>query len=164
LITPDLRGSGRSVFAGTLDWDLLADDLAAVLRALGISRAAIGGVSFGAGCAVRFALRHPAMTTALLVLNPAFAGADVGLTPAQSAAMRAMATAGERALVTGISALYPLLETLPVGMRERARATIDTYDPASVAATTAFMASGLRATPPRDHQKRRIVITKNAPT
>lgn len=142
LITPDLRGSGRSVFAGPLDWDLLADDLAAVLRVLGISRAVIGGVSFGAGCAVRFALRHRAMTAALLVLNPAFAGADVGLTPAQMAAMRAMAEAGQRALVSGVSALYPLLETLPVEMRERARATVAGYDPASVAATTAFMASG----------------------
>src|SRR5688572_15649936 len=36
LITPDLRGSGRSHYGGELSWDRLADDLAALLTHLEI--------------------------------------------------------------------------------------------------------------------------------
>ena len=142
IITPDLRGSGRSIHAEPLGWDLLADDVAALVGHLGLEKAVIGGVSFGAGCAVRVALRHPAVTAALIVLHPAFAGADVGLTPVQEAAMRAMDAAGSRALTDGVEALFPLCETLPPEMREPVRALFATYDPASVAAMTHFMASG----------------------
>jgi len=142
VVAPDLRASGRSHWSGELSWDLLADDIAALARHLGITRATIGGVSFGAGCAVRVALRHPALAARLVVLHPAYDG--VALAPAQRAAMNAMRAAGERALVDGIAALFPLLETLPAPVRERARALVATYDPASVAALTRFMASGVQ--------------------
>jgi len=141
LITPDLRASGRSVHAGPLDWDQLADDVAALVRHLALPRAVIGGASFGAGCAVRAALRHPGLTAALVVLTPAYAGADVGFTPAQDAAMQAMAAAGSRTLVEGTAALHPLFTALPPDVQARARALVATYDPASVVASTRFMAS-----------------------
>jgi pimeloyl-ACP methyl ester carboxylesterase len=142
LITPDLRGSGRSIDPRPLDWDLLADDVAALIRYLALGRAVVGGISFGAGVAVRTALRHPRATAALVVLHPAFGGADVGLTPAQHAAMQAMDAAGSRAVADGIEVLYPLFDTLPPAVRERARAVVATYDPASVATTTRFLRSG----------------------
>ena len=142
IITPDLRASGRSIHAGALTWDDLADDVAALVRHLGLASAVIGGVSFGAGAAVRVALRHPAIVDALLVLNPAYGGADLGLLPAQADAMRAMDAAGQRAVAEGIEVLFPLLVALPEEMRERARAVFATYDAASVAALTRFMASG----------------------
>ena len=142
VVTPDARAAGRSVFAGELTWDLLADDVAALVRHLGASRAAIGGISAGAGVAVRAALRHPELVAALVVLHPTFAGADVGLTPEQASAMAAMDAAGSRAVAEGISVLYPLFDPLPPAIRERARAIVPTYDPASVAATTRFLASG----------------------
>lgn len=141
VITPDLRGSGRSIDASELSWDRLADDVAALLRHLGLARAVIGGVSFGSGCAVRVALRHPALVDALVVLAPAFAGDEVGLTSEQHAAMAAMDAAGRRTLTDGIAALWPLFDTLPPELRERARAVAATYDPGSVAATTRFLAS-----------------------
>src|SRR5678816_2376990 len=53
LITPDLRASGRSIYREALSWDQLADDIAALIDHLGYERAVIGGVSFGAGVAVR---------------------------------------------------------------------------------------------------------------
>lgn len=140
LITPDLRGSGASHFAGELTWDLLADDVAALARHLGIARALVGGASFGAAVAVRVALRHPALVTGLAVLQPAYGGGE--LTPAQRAAMEAMDAAGRRAPVEGIGVLLPLLAALPPEIQERARAVFATYDPASVAASTRFMASG----------------------
>jgi 3-oxoadipate enol-lactonase len=142
IITPDLRATGRSVWAGALTWDQLADDIAALVRQLGLERVVIGGVSFGSGVAVRFALRHPSLTAALVLLSPVFAGADVGLTPAQDAAMHAIDTLGRRAVVEGVQVLFALLEALPAELRERGRAVIATFDPASVAATTRFMVSG----------------------
>ena len=140
VVAPDLRASGRSHWAGELTWDLLADDIAALARHLDIARAIVGGISFGAGCAVRVALRHPQLVSRLVLLHPAFDGVE--LVPAQRAAMDAMHAAGERAMRDGIEALFPLLETLPAPVRERARALVATYDPASVAALTRFMASG----------------------
>ncbi len=117
LITPDVRASGRSLHHGPITWDQLADDVAALMGHLGLPRAVIGGTSFGAGIAVRVALRHPDLTAALGVLNPAFGGADLGLTPAQDAAMQAMDAAGQRAPVEGIEVLFPLLAGLSAEMR-----------------------------------------------
>ena len=142
VITPDLRASGRSIDAGPLDWDRLADDVAALAHHLGLARAVIGGVSFGAACAARVALRHPALVRALIVLSPAYGGVELGLTAAQQAAMAAMDAAGRRAVAEGIAVLLPLFDALPDAIRARARALVATYDPASVAASTRFMASG----------------------
>ena len=140
LITPDLRASGRSPFAGPLSWDLYADDVAALLAHLGIERAVVGGISFGAGVAVRVALQYPALVERLVLLHPAFGG--IPLSDAQWRAMRAMDAAGSRAPAEGIEVMFPLLDNLPAAMRDRARALFATYDPASVATSTRFMASG----------------------
>jgi len=142
LITPDLRGSGRSHDPGPLSWDQLADDVAALAAHLGIARAIVGGISFGSGVAVATALRHPELVAKLVVVHPAYGGAELGLLPAQQEAMNAMDALGSRTVTEGISALFPLIERMPPALHERARAVFATYDPASVAASTRFMASG----------------------
>jgi 3-oxoadipate enol-lactonase len=142
VITPDLRGAGRSHFVHALTWDAIADDLAAIVRGLGLPRVVVGGSSLGAAAAVAFALRHPDLVGALLVLSPAYGGGELGLTPTQEAAMSAMDAAGRRAPGEGIDVMFPLFDSLPPEIRERARRVVATFDPASVAATTAFMASG----------------------
>lgn len=141
LILPDLRGSGRSRFAGELSWDLLADDVCGWLDHLGIDRAVVGGVSMGTAVALRFGLRYPGRTRGLVLWSPLYAGQDRGLMPAQRSAMATMAAAGREALERGIDALGPLYERLPTPMRERALAMMQGFDPASVAATTRFLAS-----------------------
>jgi pimeloyl-ACP methyl ester carboxylesterase len=141
LITPDLRASGRSTYEGTLAWSQLADDIAALARHLAIERAVIGGISLGAGVAVRVALDHPELTAGLVLLHPAYGGADVGLAFEQRSAMQAMDAAGRRTVREGTQALLPLFDPLPPAVRERARAIVATYDPASVASFTRFMAS-----------------------
>ena len=142
VVTPDLRTSGRSHYHAALSWDLLADDIAALVGHLDLARAAVGGVSFGTGVALRAALRHPALVSALLLIHPVYAGTDRGLTPAQSDAMRTIDAAARRAPTAGIDALLPLLDTLPPAIRERASAVVLSLDPRSVAALAAFMSSG----------------------
>lgn len=142
LITPDVRGSGRSRHGGPLDWDLLADDLAALLDHLGLSTAVIGGVSGGTGIALRFGLRHRARTTGLCLVNPVFGGTDVGFNDAQRRAFGWMVSCGEQALVDGVQALFPLVDHLPDPVRQAARAMMTEFDPESFTSTARFLADG----------------------
>jgi 3-oxoadipate enol-lactonase len=142
VITPDMRGSGRSIHSAELSWDVLADDVAALLDHLGVVRAVVGGVSAGSAVAVRFALRHPRRLLGAVLVSPAFAGADRGPTDAQRAAFCAMDAHAKRALTDGIDALRPLYERLPEPIRDRALEMMRSFDPPSVAATTRFLASG----------------------
>ena len=142
VIAPDLRGSGRSHHRGPLTWDLIADDVAGLIDHLGLDRVVLGGASFGAGVAAAVAVRHPARVRALVLLTPAFAGGDVGLTAAQQQAMAAMDAVGQRVATEGTQLLYPLFTALPDHVQTRARAMVDSFDPGSVAATTGFLARG----------------------
>ncbi|HKU40197.1 MAG TPA: alpha/beta hydrolase [Polyangiales bacterium] len=142
VIAPDLRGSGRSVYRGELSWDLLADDVRALLDALGLERAVIGGTSAGSAVALRFALRHPERTRGALLMAPIYPGTALGLSEAQRAAMDAMHEAGSRTVREGMDALRPLFERLPDAIRARALEMTRSFDPGSVAATTGFLASG----------------------
>jgi 3-oxoadipate enol-lactonase len=141
VITPDLRGAGRSRWAGPLSWERLADDAAAWIRHLGLQRAYVGGVSMGSAVAIQTALSHPDVVAGLLIVHPVYPGADRGVPEAARAAMEAMDRVGRRAPEEGISVLFPLFDALPEAIRARARAMVEGFDPASVAATTRFLAS-----------------------
>ncbi len=70
VLVHDRRNCGRSsLMFDTFDPDenVWADDLSRLLDCLGISRAVVVGYSRGARVAVRFALRHPDRTRALLL-------------------------------------------------------------------------------------------------
>ena len=142
VITPDLRGAGRSVFCGRITWDLLADDVAALIDHLGLDAPVLGGTSFGSGVAIRTALRHPDRLGALLLLQPLFTGADTGLDAAPQAALERMHAAACQALTQGHVALHPLFAALPEPIRAGAIRMVDTFDLASVVATTTLMTSG----------------------
>jgi pimeloyl-ACP methyl ester carboxylesterase len=75
VVAYDARGHGHSTPAATPDaygYDVLADDLGAVLDELGIERAMLAGASMGAQTALRFALDHPGRVAALGLITPAF--------------------------------------------------------------------------------------------
>jgi pimeloyl-ACP methyl ester carboxylesterase len=75
VVSYDARGHGRSSPALVSDaytYELLADDLQAVLDDLEIDQAAIAGASMGAQTALRFALDHPDRVLALGLITPAF--------------------------------------------------------------------------------------------
>lgn len=61
VVRHDWRGTGRSSAGPRAEYTFAdyADDLAAVLDILGIERAVVWGLAYGARTAARFALRHP---------------------------------------------------------------------------------------------------------
>lgn len=68
VITYDQRDRGATVFAPkAYTTDDLADDLAALIAALGFSRAHVLGTSFGGMVAQAFALRHPTLVHGLVL-------------------------------------------------------------------------------------------------
>lgn len=142
VIAPDLRGSGRSRCSEDLTFDRLAEGLARLLDHLAIKRVVVGGISTGSGIAVRFALRYPERTRALIVMRPVYAGADIGYTTGQAAAFAAMDSVAGRATDGGVEVLEPLFERFPSGVGERAWRMVEESNGASVAATSRFIASG----------------------
>lgn len=67
VIAPDVRGLGKSEHvkeALPVDW---ISDLEALLNHLGISKAHVYGVSFGARLALRFAIDHPSRVSSLIL-------------------------------------------------------------------------------------------------
>lgn len=142
VITPDLRGNGKSWSGGRLTFDQLADDVAALLDHVGADRAVVGGVSGGSGVALRFALRHPGRTAGLVLVKPVYAGAERGYNDQQKATFAGMDAIASRALAEGVQVLRPMYAGLPPDIREKALAMVEGFDAASVVATSHFIASG----------------------
>jgi 3-oxoadipate enol-lactonase len=92
LLLYDCRGMWQSDHPpGPYSMELHADDLAALLDALGIDRAHIGGTSYGAEVSMAFALKYPEQTQSLLVtaavsqLDPLLKGqADIWIAAARA--------------------------------------------------------------------------------
>src|SRR5215212_9909443 len=67
VIAFDNRGHGRSTNpSGTLSYQQMADDTAALIEALGLERPFVGGWSDGGEVALQFGLRHPGRARALI--------------------------------------------------------------------------------------------------
>ena len=67
VIAPDQRTSGRTAHpGGQVSLSLLADDVAALIDALGLERPAVGGFSLGGMIATVLAIRHPGSIRALV--------------------------------------------------------------------------------------------------
>jgi pimeloyl-ACP methyl ester carboxylesterase len=68
VITPDSRGHGRSSNpSGELSYAQIADDVAALIAALGLVRPVVGGYSDGGQVALELGVRHPGTAGALIV-------------------------------------------------------------------------------------------------
>jgi pimeloyl-ACP methyl ester carboxylesterase len=78
IVIYDQRGHGDSTPVtdpALYDQERMAGDMAAVMDALGIDHAIVGGESMGAATTLRFALRWPGRARALLLTAPAFGDA-----------------------------------------------------------------------------------------
>jgi 3-oxoadipate enol-lactonase len=70
VITPDLRGMGRSdVLPGSYSMDTYADDMAALLDHLGIGQAIVGGMSMGGYVLFALLRRHPDRVKGIILIN-----------------------------------------------------------------------------------------------
>jgi pimeloyl-ACP methyl ester carboxylesterase len=73
LVMPDARGHGQSDGpAGGFSIDILAEDAAALIRALELQSSALYGHSMGAITAASLAARHPDLVRALVLEDPPF--------------------------------------------------------------------------------------------
>jgi 3-oxoadipate enol-lactonase len=70
-ISLDLRGTGESDHSkGDYTTERLADDAAAFMQALGVSRAHVAGLSLGAVTGIWLAAKHPEMVSSLSLHSP----------------------------------------------------------------------------------------------
>lgn len=110
----DLPGHGRSgapADPARYALDRTADDLARVLDALGVPRAAVLGYSLGGRLALRFALRHPDRLAALVLESASPGVADAAERATRVTADAVLADALER---DGVEAFVDRWERLPL--------------------------------------------------
>ena len=70
VITPDLQGHGRTAdIDRPLDVRLMADDIAALIRHLGLDRPDLVGYSLGGGVALMTAIKHPELVGKVVVAS-----------------------------------------------------------------------------------------------
>ena len=73
VIAVDLQGHGRTAdIDRPLGYDVMADDIAALLRSLGTQKADVMGYSLGGGVAIQTAIQHPDMVRTLVAVSAPF--------------------------------------------------------------------------------------------
>src|SRR2546427_8376687 len=73
VIGVDLQSHGRSPAADRpMRFETMADDMAALIRALGLERAAIMGFSLGGAVGLRTAIQHPDVVERLVLVSTVF--------------------------------------------------------------------------------------------
>jgi pimeloyl-ACP methyl ester carboxylesterase len=118
-IAYDARGHGRSSPApqpSAYGYETLAEDLRALLDALGLARVVLAGASMGAHTALCFALQHPERVAALGLVTPAF---DPAVPPPSPQERDALAEGLRENGVEGFLAAYDL-----ASVPEQWRATV----------------------------------------
>ncbi len=124
-IAYDARGHGRSNLAPTAEaytYELLAEDLRAVLDRLEIERAVLAGASMGAQTALHFALGLPERVLALGLITPAF-DPDVHGEPGSYELWDRLAQGLRERGVEGFVAAYDL-DSIPEHFRETVAAVL----------------------------------------
>jgi 3-oxoadipate enol-lactonase len=113
-VAVDLRGFGESGSAPPYSMDQHADDLAALLDAIGVERAVVAGLSMGGYIATAMWRRH-AQRVQGFVLADTRAGADTDTVRVRRSEMMALVRGG------GVSALPAQLAAAQLGASTRAR-------------------------------------------
>ncbi len=90
VIAPDTRGAGRTVHSGgAVTFDLLADDVVALIGALGLDRPLLAGFSEGGITATVLGIRHPGSVRAI-ANHAGYDAFDPSVMPTLGATMRQM--------------------------------------------------------------------------
>jgi pimeloyl-ACP methyl ester carboxylesterase len=73
VIAVDLQAHGRTADTGRpMRYELMADDIAGLIRHLGLEKANVMGFSLGGGAALRLAIQDPELVNKLVVVSVAF--------------------------------------------------------------------------------------------
>lgn len=124
---------------------MFADDVLAFTQAVAVGRFVAGGISMGAGLALRLAVRHPARVDALVLARPAwlFDPAPPNMSPyaAIGAALHAAPQSEARSLFLRSPAAVHLAEEAPVAL-EALMHWFEGPDPAITADLLTGMAGG----------------------
>src|ERR1700681_3747759 len=73
VIGVDLQSHGRSPAADRpMHFEMMADDIAALIEQLGVERAAVMGFSLGGAVALRTAIQHPELVERLVLVSTVF--------------------------------------------------------------------------------------------
>jgi pimeloyl-ACP methyl ester carboxylesterase len=94
VIAVDLHGHGRTTLGDRpIDLIDIGNDLAQVLRELGLEQVDVAGYSFGGGAGLRLAIQHPAVVRRLTIISAPYAqdGFFPEMLPQQAAVGAAMA-------------------------------------------------------------------------
>jgi 3-oxoadipate enol-lactonase len=139
----DTRGAGLSEkTSGTVTWNQMADDLAGLLDALGITgKVVLAGIAVGAAIAVHFAVRYPHRAAALVLHGPAV---GVGEDRKQATLNRAASVeaGGMRSVVeTSLANSYPPVVRHNAEVFAAFRARWLSNDPHSFAAINRMLAA-----------------------
>jgi pimeloyl-ACP methyl ester carboxylesterase len=105
VLRADMRGAGMSEkVRGTLDIELVCDDMVALLDALGITdKVILAGAAVGGAIAIHFAIRHSSRTAKLILISPA-----LGVPPEQHAVALGIAdTVDEKGMRAIVSDVFP---------------------------------------------------------
>jgi pimeloyl-ACP methyl ester carboxylesterase len=146
--TVDLRGAGLSAKPdGDYTTELLADDVAAFMRAAGIARAHVSGLSLGAAVGMLLAARHPHLVRSLS-LHSAWPASDPFLRTVVEG-WRAMARGLDSVTEMVVTGIFPwcftpelyaarpeYIESLADFVRSRPMPPVDAFLRQSVAALT----------------------------
>src|SRR5256886_1877726 len=132
VIGVDLQSHGRSrASERPMRFETMADDIAALIRSLGLERAAIMGFSLGGAVGLRTAIQHPQIVERLVLVSTVFK--RTGWYPEMRAGMDAMGpeTADflmQSPMYQAYQQLAPRVEDWPVLVRQLAEALKIDYD------------------------------------
>jgi pimeloyl-ACP methyl ester carboxylesterase len=132
VIGVDLQSHGRSPSVDRpMRFETMADDIAALIRSLGLERAAIMGFSLGGGVGLRTAIQHPDVVERLVLVSTPFK--RKGWHPEMTAGMDAMGpeTAEflkQSPMFQNYQRVAPRVEDWPVLVRQLVEAIKIDYD------------------------------------
>jgi pimeloyl-ACP methyl ester carboxylesterase len=132
VVEVDLQSHGRSPAVDRpMRFETMADDIAALIRAMGFERAAIMGFSLGGGVALRTAIQHPDVVVRLVLVSTVFARS--GWYPEMRAGMDAMGPElGDQLMQSPMYADYarvaPRVEDWPILVEQVSEAVKIDYD------------------------------------
>ncbi len=140
----DTRGAGLSQkIKGSVTWDQMADDLAGLLDALGITgKVSLAGIAVGAAIGMHFAVRYPDRAAGLVMHGPA-TGASEDRKKATLDRADAVEAGGMASVVeTSLALSYPPVVRYNAEEFRKFRARWLGNDPESFAAINRMLANG----------------------